>query len=227
MLSWLLPIWLPAQHAKMSIVLIFALSGWGLGVLPQPVVSLLIIVAIPMFGLGSFAESLAGFSQPFVWLLVSTFILASALKNTGVGERLALLLLLQARGKTGPTLLYGLLALVILGFLIPTASGRSTMIMPVCIGMIEVLRERKASEHFAKNVMLGVAYTSSFMSWALITGSSSSIYLVSSLEAMTGFRWNYLDWFFCHFPLLLFFVFGLWWFPAPIVTYPSFVLYAW
>lgn len=210
LLSWVLVFFLPPEHAKMLIVLVFALTGWGMSVLPQPVVSLSIICYIALLGLGTFRDSLSGFSQPFVWLLVSTFVLAGALEKTGVGKRIALTLLSNAKGKTKPTVLYLLATLVMLGFLIPTAAGRSAMIMPVSLGLINVMKESPSYSLFAKNIMLGAAFTSSFISWALITGSSSSVYAVSAIDAMTGYKWTYLNWLIYHFPLMIILILFLW-----------------
>ena len=210
LLSWFFIFFFPIQHAKMFVVLVFALSGWALGVLPQPIVSLSIIVLIPLLKLGTFEEALSGYSQSFIWLLVSTFILAAAVEGTGLGKRIALYLLMKAKGKTNHTILYMLFSIIILGFLIPTAAGRSAMIMPVCVGVFKVISSKELLPSFSKSVMLGVAFTSSFMSWAIITGSSSSIYAVSALETMIGYKWTYLYWLLCHFPLLLLLIFLFW-----------------
>ncbi|WP_246945147.1 SLC13 family permease [Bacillus pinisoli] len=215
-LAWLLIFYIPIQHAKTLILLIFALSGWGLKVIPQPIVSLLLLVYIPFLNLGSFTDSLIGFSQPFIWLLVATFLLAASVEKSGFGKRLALWLLSRAKGRGPLSILYIFFTVIVLGFTIPTAAGRSSMIMPVSIGMIQI----KQDPNFAKSLMLGVAFTSSFISWGLITGSSSSIYAVSFLESSLGYKWTYFNWFLLNFPPMILTLFCLWlmlrlFFPLP------------
>jgi sodium-dependent dicarboxylate transporter 2/3/5 len=205
-LSWLLVFFIPDQHAKTLILLIFALTGWGLKVLPQPLVSLLLLIYIPLLDLGTFTDSLIGFSQPFIWLLVATFLLAAGVESSGFGKRIALWLLSRAKGNSQLSILYIFFTVIVLGFTIPTAAGRSSMIMPVSIGMIQI----KQNKHFAKSLMLGVAFTSSFISWGLITGSSSSIYAVSFLETSIGYKWTYFDWFLINFPPMMLTLFCLW-----------------
>jgi sodium-dependent dicarboxylate transporter 2/3/5 len=210
LLSWLLLFFLPIEHAKTIILLLFALSGWGMKVLPQPIVSLLIMVYIPVLGIGTFNDSIRGFSQPFIWLLVATFLLASSVEITGFGKRIALWLLDRAKGKSKLSLLYIYFTLVVLGFMIPTAAGRSAMIIPIGLGMIQINQDKKLYENFSKSLMLGVAFTSSFISWGLITGSSSSIYAVSFIESSIGFKWTYFSWLKYNFPPMIITLLCLW-----------------
>jgi solute carrier family 13 (sodium-dependent dicarboxylate transporter), member 2/3/5 len=209
-LSLLLFFWVPMAHAKMLLILIFALTGWSMKILPQSVTSLSIIVLMPLLGVASFPESLAGFSKPFVWLLVCAFVFAAAMERTGIGKRMAFTLLYYAKGKTDRIVPYLFMTLVILGFFIPTSAGRSATIMPVCKGVIDVIKDKKQSLHFAKSIMIGVTFTSGFVCWGLMTGSNSSIYAVSAIETMVGYKWSYAFWFVCHFPIMLLVVFSLW-----------------
>ncbi|MBD8067932.1 SLC13 family permease [Bacillus sp. PS06] len=208
--SLLLLLFIPIVHAKTIMLLVFALTGWGMKILPQPIISLLIMVYIPILGLGTFNDSLKGFSQSFVWLLISTFLLAAGVEITGVGKRIALWLLLKAQGKSSLSILYVLFTLVLLGFMIPTASGRSAMIIPICIGMIQVMKGTSLYLNFSKNLMLSIAFTSSFMSWGVITGSSSSIYAISFLESTVNYKWTYFSWLQFNFPLMIISLFSLW-----------------
>ena len=198
---------MPLQHAKMLIILIFALIGWSMKILPQPIISLLIIVLIPLFGVGTFSESLKGFGQPFVWLLVSAFVFAAAMEKTGIGKRVAYTLLLYAKGKPNRTISYLFLSLITLGFFIPTSAGRTATILPIGIGIIETIEDKNKSINFAKHIMLGITFISSFICWALLTGSNSSIYAVAAIENTIGYEWSYLYWFFCNFPIMIIIVF--------------------
>ncbi|MET3505808.1 SLC13 family permease [Halalkalibacter oceani] len=208
--SWLLLFFLPIEHALMFVVLVFALSGWALGTWPQPIISLGILLYLELVGISDFAQGLEGYAQPFVWLLVSTFIIASAFESTGLGRRIALSIFSIVKGNATASIGLVILALTILSFLIPTGAGRIAMILPVCVGLIEVVRKNGDNPAYAKSVLLGVTFTSSFMSFALITGSSSSVYAASTIQLMTGFDWNYLYWFIVNVPLALTMLLVLW-----------------
>ncbi|MFC0270476.1 SLC13 family permease [Metabacillus herbersteinensis] len=198
------------DHAKMFIVLIFALTGWAFGPLPQPIISLTLILYLDVLGISSFGTGLEGYAQPFVWLLVATFIIAAAFENTGLGRRIALVIFSLVKGNGNASVALVIVALTALSFLIPTGAGRIAMILPVCVGLIEVVKENNLGKTYAKNVLLGVTITSSIMSFSLITGSSSSVYAASAINNLTGYTWNYLSWFVAHFPIALAFIFSLW-----------------
>ncbi|MDQ0428819.1 anion transporter [Planomicrobium stackebrandtii] len=200
----------PEPHSKMLIILVFALTGWSMKLLPSAVVSLTIIVLIPIMGLGTFEDSLSGFSKPFVWLLVSAFVFAAAMEKTGIGKRIAFNLLYFAKGSTKRTVPFLFLVLIILGFFIPTAAGRTSTIIPVCVGMIQVIKDKQQAVNFAKTIMIGATFTSGFICWALLTGSNSSIYAVAAIQATIGYKWNYIYWFICSFPIMLVVVGCLW-----------------
>ncbi|NEU31441.1 DASS family sodium-coupled anion symporter [bacterium LRH843] len=209
-LSWFLLFLVPVQHATMFVVLIFALSGWALGTWPQPIISLGILLYMELVGIQAFESSLEGYAQPFVWLLVSTFLIASAFEATGLGRRIALRIFSLVKGNATASIGLVILALTILSFLIPTGAGRIAMILPVCIGLIEVVKRHSNNPVYAKSVLLGVTFTSSFMSFALITGSSSSLYAASTIQLMTGFTWSYIYWFIVHVPIALVMLGVLW-----------------
>lgn len=208
--SWFLLFFFPTEHALMFVVLLFALSGWAMRTWPQPLVSLGILLYLEIVGISDFANGLEGYAQPFVWLLVSTFIIAAGFEITGLGKRIALVIFSLVKGNATASVGLVLLSLVVLSFLIPTGAGRIAMILPVCIGLIEVVKRHSDHAAYAKSVLLGVTFTSSFMSYALITGSSSSIYAASTIKLMTGFTWDYLFWFIVDIPIALTMLLVLW-----------------
>ncbi|HWO76528.1 MAG TPA: DASS family sodium-coupled anion symporter [Bacillus sp. (in: firmicutes)] len=207
--SWILVLYIPFDHAKMFIVLLFALSGWAIGNLPQPIISLSLILYLDLLGIAPFSEGLEGYSQPFVWLLVATFIIAAAFEHTGLGRRIALLIFSLVKGSRRASVTLVMIALTVLSFLIPTGAGRIAMILPVCLGLIEVVKEETEEKSYAKNILLGVTFTSSIMSFSLITGSSSSVYAASAIKTLTGYSWDYLTWLLVHFPIALAYIISL------------------
>ncbi|MBO8141108.1 MAG: anion permease [Firmicutes bacterium] len=180
-------------------LLVFGLAGWGTGALHQSLVSVLILIFIPALGLGDFDDAVAGFGEPFVWLLVSVFILGKGMETSGLDRRIALALLHLARGRTRATLRAVYASVVVLGFLVPTGAGRTAMLTPICTGLLNVIQERlpAGTRDFAnlgKSVFIGFSYVTLMMSWALVTGSVSSVYAVPAIRELTGFEWNYLTW---------------------------------
>src|SRR5690606_14766895 len=136
----------PPAAARSLGLLAFSLVGWGTGVFHQTVVSVLILVFIPLVGLGDFASAVSGFGEPFIWLLVSVFVLGKGMEVTGLDRRIALGLLRLARGRTMPTVRAVLLTVLVLGFLVPTGAGRTAMLTPICAGMMQVIERRMSRD---------------------------------------------------------------------------------
>ncbi|MFD2193720.1 SLC13 family permease [Oceanobacillus bengalensis] len=209
-MSWLLVLVIPIEHALMVIVLIFAFSGWAFGVWPQSIISLGILLYLEILGIFTFEEGLQGYAQPFVWLLVATFVIAAGFEETGLGRRIALAILSLVKGNGAASIGVVILSLTVLGLLIPTGAGRIAMILPVCIGLIEVVKASGGGSSYAKSVLIAVTFTSSFMSFAIITGSSSSVYAASTIQLTTGFFWSYGYWLIVNGPIAILMLLILW-----------------
>ena len=219
---WLAALGLPPSVARGLGLLGLALVGWATGWLHPSLVALLVLVLVPLLGLGSFDDALVGFGQSYVWLFVATFVIAGALESTGLGRRIALWLLGQARGHSRTTLLALFVAAAVLGFMVPSTAGRSAILLPLCASLVRAMAPNGpakgaaegagpvGSGSFARAVFLGVGFVSINTAWALMTASISSVYTAGALARLVGYRWNYLTWLLACLPLLALFVVGLW-----------------
>lgn len=218
----LLPLGAPSSVVRGFSLLAFALAGWAGGWLDPTVVSLLIVVLTPFLGLGTFQDAVSGYGQPFVWLLVSTFILSNAVETSGFGRRIALGILRTARGRSGPSLLAMFMTVVVLGFLIPSTVARSAIILPICASLATVIHkalnsdvapgdeDATAIDNFGRAMFLGVGFVGISTAWALMTGSISSVYVAATVKDLTGYQWTYIQWIAACLPILLIFVVLLW-----------------
>jgi len=209
----------PPAAARSLGLLAFSLVGWGTGVFHQTVVSVLILVFIPLVGLGDFASAVSGFGEPFIWLLVSVFVLGKGMEVTGLDRRIALGLLRLARGRTMPTVRAVLLTVLVLGFLVPTGAGRTAMLTPICAGMMQVIERRMSRDssdfqNLGRILFIGFSYVTLMMSWALVTGSVTSVYAVAAVRELAGFQWTYVSWALVCVPVVLVFTLLL----APLLT---------
>ncbi|HLT57801.1 MAG: DASS family sodium-coupled anion symporter [Limnochordales bacterium] len=197
----------PPLAARSLGLLVFGLVGWGAGAFHQTVVSLLILVFIPLLGLGDFALAVSGFGEPFIWLVVSVFVLGKGMEASGLDRRIALGLLRLARGRTVTTLYAVLGSVLVLGFLVPTGAGRTAMLTPICTGMMQVIEERLPAgsrdvRNWGRALFIGFTYVTLMMSWALVTGSVTSVYAVAAVRELTGFQWTYAYWMLISVPIV-------------------------
>lgn len=133
---------------------------------------LLILTVISLLDVLSFSDAIAGFGTEFVWLLVVTFIVAQGMMDVGLGRRVALGILRLAGGRSSRVLLALLGSVVVLSFMVPTAAGRISMLLPVCLGIVEAAGLRPGSS-FAKAMLIGTSYASIMAGTGLVTAGGA------------------------------------------------------
>jgi len=189
--------------------LLAAVIFWASGVQDPSLSGLLIMTALTLLGVMPFERAVAGFGTEFVWLLVVTFILAQAMAETGLGQRIALILLHRAGGRPASVLLALLGAVVVLSFMVPTAAGRISMILPVVLGIIEASRIPPSSR-FAKAMLIGTSHLSIMAGIGLMTAAGATVYAAGAFGTLLGVRWTYAAWFAAFFPLVAVFTIAVW-----------------
>jgi di/tricarboxylate transporter len=89
------------MNSELLLVIGLLLACVGLFVVNKPrmdVVALLAIVILPLCGLTSVAEAMAGFSDPNIILIAALFVIGEGLVRTGIASKLGDLLVAKAGG---------------------------------------------------------------------------------------------------------------------------------
>jgi anion transporter len=204
-----LPETLTRAGAYALAALLAAVVFWASGVQDPSLSGLLIVTLMSLLGVMPFERAVAGFGTEFVWLLVVTFILAQAMAETGLGRRIALSLLRRAGGNPSLVLLALLGSVVVLSFMVPTAAGRISMILPVVLGIIEAARIPPGSR-FAKAMLIGTSHISIMAGIGLMTAAGATVYAAGAFENLIGARWSYPAWLAAFFPLVAVFTVLVW-----------------
>jgi di/tricarboxylate transporter len=114
----------PALAPAAALVL-FALGLWATGALPFHVTTLLLFVLATVFGIAPPRVIFAGFASSALWLVFGGLVIGAAVQTTGLGRRLARLLVGRLDGSYR-RLVYGSVALGVgLAFLVPAGWGGS------------------------------------------------------------------------------------------------------
>jgi di/tricarboxylate transporter len=111
----------------------------GLFVVNKPrmdVVALLAIVILPLCGLTSVPEALAGFSDPNIILIAALFVIGEGLVRTGIASKLGDLLVTRAGGSENRLLILLMLAAAGLGSVM-SSTGVVAIFIPVVLGIAE------------------------------------------------------------------------------------------
>lgn len=186
-----------------------AVVFWASGVQDPSLSGLLLVTLLSLLGVMPFERAVAGFGTEFVWLLVMTFILAQAMADTGLGRRIALLLLHRAGDRPSMVLLALLGAVLVLSFMVPTAAGRISMILPVVLGIIEASRIAPSSR-FARAMLIGTSHISIMAGIGLMTAAGATVYAAGAFGTLINVRWTYPGWLAAFFPLVAVFTVVVW-----------------
>src|SRR5215212_9241979 len=155
-------------------ILGFAVVLWATGTLDATLVAVITMMLWPLAGVISFDESVRGFGNPVIWLLIGIMLISAAFAATGLDQRIAYRLLYLAHGRTRPTVLWTIITLLVLTFLIPTGIGRAG-------GMMRAVRLDRGS-NVGKAIFLSAALVSLQSGGALMTGSAATLYAVGVFE---------------------------------------------
>jgi L-tartrate/succinate antiporter len=143
--------------------------------------------------------ALSGYSNPTVWLIFGAFILALGYERTGLGERIALILV-KRMGKNTLLLGYGVtLADTILAPFIPSPTARSGGIIYPIVSDLAQVYESKPNDPSARRVgsyLMWVAIATTCVTSSLfLTAASFNLLAVGLVEKLTQTEVHWMDWF--------------------------------
>jgi L-tartrate/succinate antiporter len=143
--------------------------------------------------------ALSGYSNATVWLIFCAFILALGYERTGLGERIALLLV-KRMGKNTLLLGYGVtLADTILAPFIPSPTARSGGIIYPIVSDLAPIYESKPNDISARRVgsyLMWVAIATTCVTSSLfLTAASFNLLAVGLVEKLTQTDLRWMDWF--------------------------------
>lgn len=198
--AWLALLPDPALYRAGAVVLL-TLALWSTGVLPPFLTSLIFFALVLTLGLAEPALIFAGFGSTAVWLIISGFIIGTAISLSGLGQRLAALLE-PYLASSYPRLIGGLaLVAMLLGFVMPSSVGRAVVLVP--IGM--ALAERVGFTHGSRGrlgIAVTLALTCNMPSFAILPANIPNMILSGASETLHGISFGYTDYLLLHFPIL-------------------------
>src|SRR5690606_2936916 len=131
----------------------------------------------------------ASLASDVVWLMIGAFVVAGALRETGVTTRLTRLLLARAR-TVGDAAWWLTAAIVPLAFVLPSTSARAAMVLPVFQDLADSVRDRRARRAFGM-LIPSVILVSTVGS---LVAAGSHLISEQLLHQATGRTIGYLRW---------------------------------
>lgn len=179
-------------------VFVSCISGMALRLAPMGCIALMALAVTVSSGLASSREILASFAEPTPWLVLCAFLLARAVKKSGLGLRLSWILI-RFLGKSALGLAYALsFAELLLGAAMPSMTARSGgIIFPIVQSLCESLGARPGTRagSLGAYIMQMCNQTTYIVSAIFITGMASNMLLGELAMRTAGVELSWRLWF--------------------------------
>jgi anion transporter len=147
---------LSREAMRASALVLFAIGFWATGVLAEHLTALLFLLLATVSKVAPAQVVFSGFYSSAIWLVFGGMVLAATVKSTGLGRRMAHVLL----SYLGSSYLWVITGVVLLGvlfsFFIPSTMGRVVLLTPVTMAVAERLRFEKGSPGYDGLIMASV-----------------------------------------------------------------------
>ncbi len=198
-----------ADAAVVLAVLGAAIVLWVTEAVPLFVTSLAIPVGLAVTEVGPATDTLAPFFDPIIVLFFAGFLMAEAMRRTGL-DRLLAVTIVDVSGR-GPIRLYvTLLSLAAFMSMWMSNTAAVTVLIPVAIAVTEPI----GSVGYRKIVVLGIAYAATIGGVGSAIGTPANPLAISFIERFTGREISFAEWF----------AFGL---PMVVLFLPVMAVYLW
>ncbi len=185
---------------RAAAVIVGALALWATGVVPEPVTAIAFFLACVLMGVAAPEVAFSGFASSAFWLVFGGLLIGMAVKRTGLGERLARVLVGRVGGSYLALLTGVALVAVLLAFLMPSSMGRVVLLIPVVLSLAERLGFGPGTRGRAGLVLL-----TGMMCFnpptAVLPAVVPNMVMMGAADTLYGVTFQYFPWLIAHLPV--------------------------
>lgn len=196
-----------------------ALVLWITNPIPIYLTSIIAILMLPLTGAVKDQETAFGtLGFDVIWLMVSAFVLTSAIMKSNLGRRLALWMVTKFGRTPKMTLLVLVLINFILAFFVPSTTARATLMVPICLILLDIYKAIPGKGNLGKVMMLQGVQSDAIATSGVMTATAGNIIAVGFINDQAGGHIGYMEWLLASMPtaiviMLITFFIGLKIFP--------------
>ncbi len=206
------PAGLTRKGQQAMAIFMFALTMWVASPIPIYLTSLIAVIMLSVTGTWSERNVLGTLGYDVIWLMVSAFVLTAAMIKSNLARRFALYMV-TSFGKTPRRTLFILVFInFALAFFVPSTTARATLMVPICIILLEVYQAVPGESNLGRVMMLQGVQADALATSGVMTATAGNIIAVGFINDLTGTRIGYMDWLLASMPtavitmLLTFFI---------------------
>lgn len=192
-------------HAALAL-LVFAIIMWVTEALHLAVTSLLLLFIQPIIGVNSFTNAVIGFANPIIFLMIGGFIIAEAIRKSGLASRLTYNMLNRFGTTPDRSLFTVVFSTGILSAFIENVVAYA-MLLPIIkeiIPLMGIKNPEKGESNFSKSMVLGGSFGS------LAGGFGTEIGTAPNLMAAAYTQLPFVNWMIFGFPLAFIMMTTIW-----------------
>jgi sodium-dependent dicarboxylate transporter 2/3/5 len=177
-----------ALDYDVSAVVIASLMAILLGISPDP--------AKPTVLMGTtqgLTLAVSGFSNTALILVAAALFLAAAMSVTGLDRRIALVILSHVGTRTSRVVIGGIAITIVLSFLVPSATARAAVVVPIMLGIVLAFGAEKRSR-LAALVMLTTVQAVSVWNVGVKTAAAQNMVAIGFIQHMLGHDITWVAW---------------------------------
>ncbi len=223
------PAGLSPKESQVAALTLGVIAFWSTGVIAEHLAALIFLLLAVLLSVAPTMVIFSGFASTAFWMVFAGMIIGVAVKNTGLGERVAGLIARHI-DYSYLTIISGMVATgVIMAFIMPSSLGRLTILIPIAIALAG-----RCGYSINNNGFLGIIIATALgchvPAFAILPSNVPNMIMLGQTETQLGITPLYGEYLLLHFPVLgllkagLIIVVVLWLFPenkAPKRSMPS------
>lgn len=182
----------------LSGIFVCTIAAFILAPLPMPVVGLVSLMLCPLSGIMTTQDALSAFSNPAIWLIVTSFALSRAFIKSGLGKRIAYLFM-SWMGKSTLGLAYALMLTgLLLAPIIPSGAARlGSILYPLHLSIAHAYDSRPengTARRIGSYIFFNILQCN-FLSNSLFLTSMSANLMIAGFAHEMGISISWGTWF--------------------------------
>jgi len=195
------PASLTTTQVYTAVLSLLAIGLWGTGIIPEHITSLLFFSLAMLLSLAAPEHVFAGFSSSAFWLVFGGLIIGIAIKNTGLGKRIATYLVRHLEASY-VHLISGVVVIgIVFSFLMPSAMARIVLIIPVVLFIVEHFAFKKGSNG-RTGIVLAAIMGAFVPAFSILPANVANMVLAGMYETQFEQSLYYGEYLLLHFPVL-------------------------
>ncbi len=192
---------LPREAAMGGALALAAIGLWATNAIPEHVTALLFFLIAMVAGVATAPVVFSGFASSAFWLLFGGMIVGAAVRDTGLGARVAGMMA-RRMGVSYTGILVGIMCVALgLAFVMPSSVGRVVLLMPVALGLADVFGFGEGTRG-----RIGIAMTAGLGAFlpgfGIMPANVPNLVMIGAADTLYGLKPVYGDYLLLHFPVL-------------------------